>query len=163
MPVCPGCFTVTDVVATGECRVPPCTGPASPTVPCTRTLDLRQTTTTVVANSQVCPYTPTVTQLSHCPTATPCAEADCDLLTLGNWTTDVTRYITNCRPVSTPWAQPTPPGFTPPLLPPPPPPPPYEDVPPYEDIPPYEDVPQSSWLEDPPPRRRDATRRQCWP
>ena len=115
MPVCPRCYTNTETVATQECVVPPCVGPATPAVPCTRTLDLRQTTTTVVANAEVCPFTPTVTEISLCPTATACNEVDCELLTLGEggWTTDPTRYITNCRPSSTPWTQATPVGWTP--------------------------------------------------
>ena len=115
MPVCPQCFTHTETVATAECIIPACLGPATPRVACTRTLDLRQTTATVVANDQVCPYTPTVTEISRCPAATACNEVDCVLLTLGenDWTTGPTRHITNCRPSLTPWTQATPVGWVP--------------------------------------------------
>ncbi len=119
MPKCPPCFTSTEWTAT-ECHYPSCLGPSTPAADCTRTMDLRPRTTTVVDNPDVCSITPTVTSLSACPTATPCNEADCAWVTLGDWgDVDVTRTIRNCRPSSTPWTQPLPPGYTPGTVPPP--------------------------------------------
>ncbi len=93
-----------------------------------RTVDWRPRTTSVVINTDVCSVTPTVTRLSACPTATACNEANCAWVTLGDGAdVDVTRYVKNCRPASTPWTEPLPPGYTPgpdatrSALPPPPP------------------------------------------
>jgi hypothetical protein len=154
MPICPRCHTFTELTATAECTIPPCIGPATPSDSCTRTWDFRQRTITIVANTAVCPYTPTVIDISPCPTATACSDVYCEEVTLGEWSADATRFITNCRPSVTPWTQSTPFGFIPPPITTPPPEDPLSqpgDVPSgeTEDDTPHSYGPERPWEEPP--------------
>ncbi|OAA66699.1 NAD(P)-binding domain protein [Niveomyces insectorum RCEF 264] len=120
IPTCPPCFTSTEWVP-GPCGDLHCTGPSTPAADCTVTLDMWPRTTTIVVDTTVCSVMPTLTRPLPCPTAPPCNESDCAVVTVGNpvdisagnTLLDVTRYLSICTPTQTPWSQSLPPDYTP--------------------------------------------------
>ncbi|KAH8897487.1 hypothetical protein GQ53DRAFT_838078, partial [Thozetella sp. PMI_491] len=81
-PACPTCYTITRVVVP-PCLPPMCTGPSAPLdTACSVTIPAEITiTTTMPGLNPGCPTTPTAFSYIGCPSAPPCNQQACRLVT----------------------------------------------------------------------------------